>query len=110
MRNRCNKRQFLALFWMLLFAVLCGIVIGLLLPKINSSVGKITGEYEASGEAAQALEKLRISKPYHYGYERQVFGYRTTDDDGNGCDVREDVLAREIQVRRILPSAFRLVA
>ncbi|WP_421790183.1 HNH endonuclease [Gardnerella sp. DNF01192] len=97
MRNRFNKRQFLALFWMLLFAVLCGIVIGLLLPKINSSVGKITGEYEASGEAAQALKKLRISKPYRYGYERQVFGYRTTDDDGNGCDVREDVLVRDLQ-------------
>ena len=30
------------------------------------------------------------------GYDRDSFGFRTTDVDGNGCDVRDDVLARDL--------------
>ncbi|WP_422113304.1 HNH endonuclease family protein [Gardnerella sp. DNF00536] len=98
-RNNRNqpRRQWLALCWLLVLAILCGIVIGLILPKINHTAGQLTGEYEANGEAAQVLQKLHIAHPHRSGYERQVFGYRTTDDDGNGCDVREDVLARDLQ-------------
>lgn len=98
MRNKnSHDSRFNALLWLLLLAVLCGVVIGLVLPKIDHTVGKITGEYEASGQAAEALKRLRVAKPYRSGYERQVFGYRTTDNDGNGCDVREDVLSRDLQ-------------
>lgn len=96
-RRKFSKRQLAAIIWMIILAVLIGVAVGLLLPKISNNVGKITGEYEASGDAAKVLKKLRVAKPYHKGYERQVFGYRTTDEDGNGCDVREDVLARDLR-------------
>ena len=30
------------------------------------------------------------------GVQRDEFGYRQTDDDGNGCDIRDDILARDL--------------
>ena len=39
-------------------AALLGVVIGLALPKISPSIGEITGEYIASGPAADALNGL----------------------------------------------------
>lgn len=98
-RNRriSRNRKLAALFWAVLLAALFGIVVGLVLPKINNNVARITGEYEATGEAARFLRKLRVARPHRSGYERRAFGYRTTDEDGNGCDVREDVLARDLK-------------
>lgn len=41
--------------------------------------------------------KLTVDdNPSKAGYDRDAFGFRETDDDGNGCDVREDVLARDL--------------
>ena len=40
--------------------------------------------------------KLTVDDQRHAGYDRDSFGFRQTDDDGNGCDVREDVLARDL--------------
>ena len=59
-RNNRNqpRRQWLALCWLLVLAILCGIVIGLILPKINHTAGQLTGEYEANGEAAQVLQNF----------------------------------------------------
>ena len=39
---------------LVVIAALLGVVIGLALPKISPSIGEITGEYIASGPAADA--------------------------------------------------------
>lgn len=97
--NPISKR-IASFIWLISSAIIIGIVIGLVLPKINHDVGEITGEYAADGDAAALLNKLKVSKSHPSGYNRSVFGYRTTDVDKNGCDVREDVLARDLkQVR-----------
>ena len=82
---------------LLVVAVVAGISIGLLMPKVNPTVGEMTGEYVATGSAAETLQSLTIDdQPSRAGYDRDSFGFRQTDDDGNGCDVREDVLARDL--------------
>mgnify|MGYP003178049895 CR=1 FL=1 len=43
-------------------AALLGVVIGLALPKISPSIGEITGEYIASGPAADALNGRRPAR------------------------------------------------
>ena len=76
---------------LLVIAAVVGITIGLILPKTSPTVGEITGEYTAT------LEWLTVDdNPSEAGYDRTAFGYRQTDADGNGCDVREDVLARDL--------------
>lgn len=30
------------------------------------------------------------------GYDRELFGYRAFDTDSNGCDTRNDILARDL--------------
>ena len=82
---------------LLVVAVVAGISIGLLMPQVNPTVGEMTGEYVATGSAAETLQSLTIDdQPSRAGYDRDSFGFRQTDDDGNGCDVREDVLARDL--------------
>lgn len=82
---------------LLVVVAVIGVTIGMLLPKVNPTVGEITGEYTATGTAAETLEKLTVDdNPSKAGYDRDAFGFRETDDDGNGCDVREDVLARDL--------------
>ncbi|MDN6485289.1 MAG: HNH endonuclease family protein [Bifidobacterium mongoliense] len=82
---------------LLVVAIVVGITIGVLLPKISRPVGELTGEYTASGPAAQALDGLKVDdRPSVAGYDREAFGYRQTDEDGDGCDIREDVLARDL--------------
>ena len=52
-------------------AALLGVVIGLALPKISPSIGEITGEYIASGPAADALNGLQgDDRPDSTGYDR----------------------------------------
>ena len=45
---------------LLVIAVVAGVTIGLLMPKANPTVGEITGEYTASGSAAQTLQQLTV--------------------------------------------------
>ena len=83
---------------LLVVAAVVGIGAGVLLPKISPEVGELTGEYVASGDAADTLETLRVDDNQSgEGYERDLFGFRETDDDGDGCDVREAVLARDME-------------
>lgn len=91
-----RKRSWKSLLWLILLAAIIGIIIGLMLPHFNNNVAQVTGSYEAYGSAADALKQLSVKSPHKGGYERHIFGYRTTDDDGNGCDVRDDVLARDL--------------
>lgn len=82
---------------LLILAVVIGITIGLILPRLMPEIGDLTGRYKATGTAAETLDKLTVNDaPSKAGYDREKFGYRTTDDDGNGCDVRDDVLARDL--------------
>nr|WP_240680319.1 HNH endonuclease family protein [Alloscardovia theropitheci] len=69
-----------------------------MLPQVSDSINRATGGYTATGEAADTLQTLAVvddPKPLS-NYNREYFGFRETDTDGNGCDVREDVLARDL--------------
>ena len=78
-------------------AAVVGVTIGLLLPKISHPVGELTGEYVASGPAADALNGLSVDDhPSVAGYNREDFGYNQMDIGGSGCDAREHVLARDL--------------
>ncbi|MCI1832968.1 MAG: HNH endonuclease family protein [Bifidobacterium sp.] len=78
-------------------ALVVGATIGLVLPKISDPIGEMTGEYSAGGAAAEALKTLSVDdEASSAGYDRDVFGYRSTDVGATGCDVREAVLARDL--------------
>lgn len=82
---------------LIILAIVAGITIGLILPNVSPQVAQITGQYAASGPAADILDTLTVDdNPSNAGYDRDSFGYRQTDDDNNGCDVRDDVLARDL--------------
>lgn len=93
-----TPRQRLAM--LVAFAAVIGVLIGLLLPRVSPTIDKATGGYLAVGEAASALATLPVradDAPDHASsYERDAFGFRTTDDDGDGCDVRDEVLERDL--------------
>lgn len=77
--------------------IVVGITVGIILPKISPKMAEMTGAYHATGSAAETLETLTVDDNVSAAdYERDAFGYRETDTDGNGCDVREDVLARDL--------------
>ena len=86
---------------LLVVVALGGVGAGTLLPRISPEIGKVSGLTTASGPAADALEKLTVDNDQSAsGYDRDAFGYRETDDDGNGCDIREDILARDLEAVR----------
>ncbi|BDR53465.1 deoxyribonuclease [Bombiscardovia nodaiensis] len=76
-----------------------GITIGLILPRVSPQVSRMTGGYTATGDAAQTLGTLQVvDRPkIHRHYNRDSFGFKETDDDGNGCNIREDVLTRDLK-------------
>lgn len=95
LRSRINSRWYV----LLISVVLIGVLIGLLLPRISENVARNTGNYLATGEAAEVLQVLQVvndPQPLSH-YNREYFGFRETDEDGNGCDIREDVLARDLE-------------
>lgn len=74
-----------------------GFVVGLALPYVSPPAARITGEYVATGPVADVLRTLVVdARQSGKGYQRDEFGYRQTDDDGNGCDIRDDILARDL--------------
>ncbi|MFR0569046.1 HNH endonuclease family protein [Bifidobacterium apri] len=74
-----------------------GLAIGLVLPYVSPPVARVTGEYVATGPVVEVLRTLVVdARQSGKGYKRDEFGYRQTDDDGNGCDIREDILARDL--------------
>lgn len=96
-RRRRNTTPLERVLILLLIAVVVGITVGMILPRIDNRVADITGQYTATGTAAETLNKLPVDdNPSTDGYERDLFGFRETDDDGDGCDVREDILARDL--------------
>lgn len=84
-------------FILIVLIAILGISAGLGLPQVSDTAAKATGEYTATGSAADTLNKLTVNDhPNWSGYDREYFGFRETDDDGDGCDVREAVLARDL--------------
>ncbi|RBP99256.1 HNH endonuclease family protein [Bifidobacterium xylocopae] len=83
----------------LVLAVVVGITVGLVLPRLSPQVSRMTGGYTATGDAAQTLGSLPVvDRPrVHRHYNRDSFGFKQTDDDGDGCNIREDVLARDLK-------------
>ena len=82
---------------LVVLAVIIGVTVGLLLPQVSSNAARITGGYTATGDAADTLNRLTVDDGQDpSGYDRDSFGFRETDTDGNGCDAREDVLARDL--------------
>ncbi|WP_018143353.1 HNH endonuclease family protein [Alloscardovia criceti] len=78
--------------------IVCGVVLALALVRSNDTIATITGQYTATGPAADVLNSLTVEdnpRPTSI-YKRDLFGFRETDVDGNGCDVREDVLSRDL--------------
>lgn len=82
---------------MLLAAVILGTCIALLLTKLSPQVAELTGEHTATGQAADVLGTLNVDDSANSGgYDRDLFGFRKTDANNDGCDVREDILARDL--------------
>ena len=64
------------------------------LPPAGSAEGPATG---AAGSALQALAEVEVKgRAPRTGYDRALFGPRWADTDRNGCDTRNDVLARDL--------------
>ncbi|AKV55998.1 putative extracellular deoxyribonuclease [Bifidobacterium actinocoloniiforme DSM 22766] len=97
----------------LVVAVVIGVTIGLLLPRLSPQVSRMTGGYTASGDAANTLGTLSVvdrPKPHHH-YNRDSFGFKMTDEDGNGCNIREDVLTRDLKdVRTTTPGGCKVAS
>lgn len=82
---------------LLAIAAILGLVIGIVLPRVSEPVRRATGGTMAFGEAADLARGLTVAEPHaSASYDRDLFAFRSTDPDGNGCDVREDVLARDL--------------
>lgn len=82
----------------LVSAIIVGVIGGIILPWISPTIGKVTGSYTAVGNAADTLNTLTVvdNPSPSSRYDRDAFGFRSTDDDGDGCDVREAVLKRDM--------------
>jgi hypothetical protein len=79
-------------------ACVIGILIGLFLPNFIPELGVVLGSQVAVGNAATVLGELKVndSASNVKGYDRTLFGYGETDDDGDGCEVRQDILKRDL--------------
>lgn len=63
-----------------------------------SAPASLDEEIPVQGQSALAvLSALVVSdEPGQQGYERDLFGYRAVDLDRNGCDIRNDILSRDL--------------
>lgn len=66
------------------------------------SPSTFSGATSASGSAAQALNSLPVKgRAPKTGYDRNSFGPAWADVDRNGCDTRNDILARDLVERQM---------
>ena len=64
----------------------------------------------SSGSAVAALERLEVKgRAPKTGYERSVFGPAWADVDHNGCDTRNDILARDLAEETFKPGTHDCV-
>lgn len=56
-----------------------------------------TATQASPGTALATVDLLEVKgRAPKTGYDRDLFGYREVDLDGNGCDTRNDILARDL--------------
>lgn len=85
--------------WPLILLVILGLAIGLGLPRWQqhqASANYPVTEADLSQGRAQlaALTVAETTPPVDY--DRDEFGQRWADEDHNGCDTRNDILARDL--------------
>ncbi|RBY86545.1 DUF1524 domain-containing protein [Blastococcus sp. TF02A-30] len=75
-----------------------GLLCGCLPEAASPTPGEPSGTVEAlPGTALDALDDLAVKgRAPRTGYERELFGDGWVDTDRNGCDTRNDVLARDL--------------
>jgi hypothetical protein len=67
------------------------------LEAAGFAVVDATGQLVVSGSAVEdALADVDTASRVATGYDRELFGQRWADVDRNGCDTRNDVLARDL--------------
>lgn len=73
-----------------------------------AAVGEQSGtpgdQTAAAGSAVAALETLEVKgRAPKTGYDRDMFGPAWADTDHNGCDTRNDILARDLEFETFRP-------
>jgi hypothetical protein len=93
-------------------SLVVGMLLGLFLMNFIPEIGQAFGSHVAVGNAATVLRALKVddSSAQVGGYDRAQFGYGQTDDDGDGCEVRQDVLQRDLTVVTFTPGSSCQVA
>jgi hypothetical protein len=94
---RVRRRAVSAVVY-LLSAIAVAVGAGLALPELTAPDGPrypVTGEELAAGRSALDTLEVKGRAP-RTGYERELFGQAWADVDRNGCDTRNDVLARDL--------------
>ena len=84
-------------------AIVAGAVLAL--PALRSDTGPrypVTATELGAARAALASLEVKGRAP-HTGYDRALFGEPWADVDGNGCDTRNDVLARDLLGAAVRP-------
>ncbi len=81
----------------------CGLILAFTLLRMYPSLGTIVGQERAHGPAVTLLMTLAVrseeeggSESVDASYSRDAFSYQQIDADGNGCMIRDDILARDL--------------
>lgn len=81
----------------------CGLILAFTLLRMYPSLGTIVGQERAHGPAVTLLMTLAVRSEEEGGresvdasYSRDAFRYQQIDADGNGCMIRDDILARDL--------------
>lgn len=93
----------------------CGLILAFTLLRMYPSLGTIVGQERAHGPAVTLLMTLVVRSEENEGgserseeravqseestgasYSRDAFRYQQIDADGNGCMIRDDILARDL--------------
>lgn len=82
---------------------MCGLILAFTLLRMYPSLGTIVGQERAHGPAVTLLMTLAVrsegesgSESVDASYSRDAFRYQQIDADGNGCMIRDDILARDL--------------
>jgi hypothetical protein len=79
----------------------------------STPAGASSGSSAAKGEAVAALEQLATipvkGRAPKTGYSREEFGPAWADVDHNGCDTRNDILARDLEGETFKPGTHNCI-
>lgn len=92
--------------------IMGGAVLALALALTGCTTGQpgTTETTSSTGSAAAALETLAVKgRAPKTGYDREQFGPAWSDTDHNGCDTRNDILARDLESETFRPGTHDCV-